>query len=243
MACDWAGAGVSNSSKLWIIIANRAQVKPMGMSRHFCHILKYATNEAIALLEAKRLYDRNIAFLLRIIHGTFFEDLANLRHAMVKVRGNTGTVLKNGWTSCFPCVAFGLNRQTPLHRDSKGCRGGLDIISVFGNFTGGHFRLQDLNVVAEWQPGCLGALDGYDLAHEVLQWEGTHRVTLISFCRGSAWRGLKVDRDISHPKLSKVIEDLVRARLWRKASMEETFGATVAVGKRSCGMKGHEEVS
>ncbi|KAF8595560.1 hypothetical protein BDV93DRAFT_403007, partial [Ceratobasidium sp. AG-I] len=76
------------------------------------------------------------------------------------------------WTSPFPCFGFGINRQTLKHRDTSGLSGGMDVIGVLGDFTGGTLSLQDLNAEFEWRPGCLGAFDGYDLTHEVLGWEG-----------------------------------------------------------------------
>lgn len=149
--------------------------------------------------------------MIEILHPALSNNLKQLKDAMAEIPRPTSVVLANGWNSLFPCVGFGLNRQTSIHRDAKGFRGGLDVISVLGNFRNGHFRLQDLNVVMEWQPGCLGAFDGYDLTHEVLEWEGTHRITLISFCRSSTWRGLKVPYNVPHPTLAQLEQNMQKA--------------------------------
>lgn len=141
--------------------------------------------------------------------------MRRLRAAMLKVRGPTKVVLENGWTSPFPCFGVGINRTTAKHRDTKGFSCGMDIIGVLGEFSGGLFKLQDLNVEMEWEPGCLGALDGYDLTHEVSEWEGSHRITLLSFCRSSTWRGLKTHPELSRPTVDEVIRNLRSAQAAR----------------------------
>lgn len=182
----------------------------------------------MALLNSKRLYDRNIAFFVTILHRGFSNDLRQVREAMAKVRGPTGDAIANGWTSLFPCFGIGFNRQTSLHRDTRGLRGGVDVINVLGRFKKGDLRLQDLNVIAEWGPRCLGAFDGYDLAHEVLDWDGTHRVTLISFCRGTTWKGLKVPREVSRPTLAMLTEDLQGAHKLRRQYVQASASKRMA---------------
>jgi hypothetical protein len=177
--------------------------------------------EMIGFLESKRQYDCQVAHLVGILHQSLFQTLDSLRTRMSKVRGPTGVAVQNGWTSRFPCFAVAFNRQTRLHRDTQGLKnGGMDVISVLGKFSGGNLRFQDLNMEVEWQPGSLGAFDGYNLAHEVLEWQGTHRVTLISFCRGTTWKGLKVDSSVATPTLQEVKVRLEEAQQARRRAIE-----------------------
>jgi hypothetical protein len=68
----------------------------------------------------------------------------------------------------------------------------------------------------EWQPESLGAFDGYNLTHEVQEWQGTHRVTPISFCRGTTWKGLKVDYSVATPTVQNIEARLEEAQWTRK---------------------------
>jgi hypothetical protein len=204
----------------------RHKCRPMDMSLQFKESLRPdSSQEMIAFLEGKRLLDFQLAHLTDIIHDSLGRSMRKVKAAMLKVRGPTSTVLENGWTSCFPCFGVGINRQTGIHRDTKGFSAGMDIIGVLGEFSGGQggkFKLQDLNVVLEWVPRCLGAFDGYDLTHEVLEWEEGYRVTLISFCRRSTWKGLGLETDVSRPTLPHVQANLTVARDEYRAIGEES---------------------
>jgi hypothetical protein len=72
----------------------------------------------------------------------------------------------------------------------------------------------------EWQPGSLGAFDGYNLTHKVQEWQGAHRVTPISFCRGTTWKGLKVDSSVATPTLQEVKVRLEEAQQARRRAIE-----------------------
>lgn len=176
----------------------------------------------IRFLEGKRLFDSQLKHLTDIIHSSLGRSMRELGKAMLKIRGPTKSVLENGWTSPFPCFGVGINRTTAIHRDSKGLRGGMDVIGVLGDFNGGTFKLQDLNVELGWSAGCLGAFDGYDLTHEVLGWKGVCRLTLLSFCRSSTWRGLKLNPNLSIPTLDQVLKDLTLAKEKREKGIEES---------------------
>ncbi|KAG8724037.1 hypothetical protein FRC09_000712 [Ceratobasidium sp. 395] len=182
------------------------QIRPMAMSVHFREALQdRSAPQTIRLLESKRLYDRTMSFLVDIIHRPLGESMGTVRECMSAVTGPTSVALRNGWTSCFPCVGIGVNRTSKLHRDSKGIKDGMDVIGVLGTFTsGGELSLPDILFEAEWKPGCVGAFDGYTLRHEVRPWEGGTRVALISFCRQSTWTGLKLDYSLETPKLPEV---------------------------------------
>ncbi|KAG8691125.1 hypothetical protein FRC11_006610 [Ceratobasidium sp. 423] len=192
----WYGPGMYRVKE----IAVAAKLREMMQDR--------CRQQTVNLLESKRIHDRNVTFLMGLIHPDLLEIMQRLQNKMGNLESATADVITQGWTSCFPCFGFGINRQTTLHRDSNGMRGGLDVIGVLGDFTGGDFHIQELNLVAEWGPGSLGALDGYDFSHEVKPWSGKYRVTMISFCRASTWDGLGVDRHLSRPTLSRLTNNV-----------------------------------
>ncbi|KAG9102122.1 hypothetical protein FS749_015705 [Ceratobasidium sp. UAMH 11750] len=194
------------------------------MSAHFRDALKeHCAQKTIRLLEAKRLYDYQLEYLTDIIHASLGTSMRKLREeCMAKVTGPAHVVLENGWTSAFPCFGIGVNRTSPLHRDSKGMRAGMDVIGVLGTFTeGGELNLEDAALEVEWVPGCLGAFDGYDFRHEVREWKGGSRVALISFCRKSTWDGLKLDPALSRPTLADVSTRLQEAKDIRSHAAEQ----------------------
>jgi hypothetical protein len=195
----------------------------MKMSLHFRNALQEkCLHETIQFLETKRLFDQKVSYLTNIIHPSLSSCMRELRSHMSAVKGPTEVALINGWTSAFPCFGMGINRTTGLHRDTRGLRGGLDIIGVLGTFTmGGDLELPDLNLRVEWRPGCLGAFDGYDFRHKVNSWTGGSRVALISFCRQTTWSGLGLDSTLSRPTASECQARLLSATNQRSVAIEE----------------------
>ena len=49
------------------------------------------------------------------------------------------------WSTPFSGFAIIANRETPLHRDTQGGRTMLDILSVFGDYSGGRLEIPLLN--------------------------------------------------------------------------------------------------
>ncbi|KAG8795552.1 hypothetical protein FRC12_012991 [Ceratobasidium sp. 428] len=191
------------------------RIRPIQMSLHLREALaEGSARQLVNLFEAKRLYDKQMALMTRIINRPLSESMLRLRGRMTAVKGPTQTAVVNGWTSAFPCFGIGINRTSALHRDTRGIRRGLDIIGVLGTFTaGGDLELPDLNLWAEWKPGCVGAFDGYDLRHRVAPWSGGSRVALISFCRQSTWSGLGLDSTLPRrPTLAECRRHLSEAQ-------------------------------
>ncbi|KAG8721215.1 hypothetical protein FRC08_014948 [Ceratobasidium sp. 394] len=208
----WYGTGQENVSQLQVSVPFRQALA--AQEQH----------EVGNVLEAKRNYDWMTDCLLSILHEPLRQSMRALLDKLAEEPDPVGEVTRQGWTSSFPCVAFAFNRESGKHRDSKGIRGGLDVIGVLGSFSGGRLKFQDLNMEADWVPGCLGAFDGFDLTHEVAPWAGNHRIALISFCRGATWKGLKLARTVSHPSLSTFSTALSRAKEVRKEFTSTIFG-------------------
>ncbi|KAG8716915.1 hypothetical protein FRC08_008539 [Ceratobasidium sp. 394] len=206
-SCGWYGTGQENVTDITISVPFRKALE------------KQKAHEVADTLEAKRIYDFVVKLLVSIIHDLFAGSLESLLNRLAKEPGPVGETTRNGWTSLFHCTAFAFNRQTAKHRDSKGCRGGLDVIGVLGSFSGGPLKFQDLKMDIEWQPSCVAAFDGYDLTHEVGEWRGSHRITLISFCRNATWKGLGLPREISHPTLTSMCSALAQACAARQAAI------------------------
>ncbi|KAG9086865.1 hypothetical protein FRC06_002846 [Ceratobasidium sp. 370] len=198
-AGGWYATGMENKRRMVMSSQLRAVLAPGSRAatlRHFA--------------ASRELNDR-IRHLTHIIHNGLCTGLKGLRARMRRQPGVVGEAVAKAWSSVFPCAAVGFNRTTRVHRDSKGFRNGLDVIGVLGRFTGGNLKFQDINVTLEWGSGCLAAFDGYDLAHEVEPWEGHSRVTLISFCRSSSWRGLKLPLSVLAPKLEDLKANLEKS--------------------------------
>lgn len=85
------------------------------------------------------------------------------------------------WRSVFFFLSVRFNRQTCIHRDAGGMRGGLDALFLAGRFTGGDLYLQDFGLVVEWGNGDFCCFDGKTFIHAVQPWEGTERNCFIYF--------------------------------------------------------------
>lgn len=197
------------------------QKYPMHMSSQLGQALQPVSRAmALRFLKAKLEFDSRISHLTAILHWSLFRALKGLRSQTRRLPGPVGSAVSRGWASIFPCMAIGFNRTTGIHRDSNGFRNGLDIIGVLGKLTEGHLSIPNLGLRFEWEPGCLAAFDGYDLAHEVEEWDGLYRVTVISFCRSSSWRGLNLPLNVSAPTLTQL-----------KAHLEESIGDKTKAGE------------
>ncbi|KAG9100256.1 hypothetical protein FS749_015827 [Ceratobasidium sp. UAMH 11750] len=177
--------------------------RPMTLSAQYRAAFKPRSRNAMTkFLIAKRELDTWIAHLVCIFHWSLGRALKVLRQLMRCLKGEVAVAVTKSWSSLFPCTAVGFNRTTRRHRDSKGFRFGLDAICVLGSFRNGPLVFPELGLNFEWVPGCLSLFDGYDLVHEVEEWEGLYRCTLISFCRSSSWRGLKLPLDVQPATLA-----------------------------------------
>ncbi|KAG9075749.1 hypothetical protein FRC06_009911 [Ceratobasidium sp. 370] len=203
----WYGTGQENVTNL-------------GVAAPFLKAMNRQQEQEVAnVLEARRIYDHIVRMLSRIVHGSLDDCMHALLRRLKQEPGLVGQVAREGWTSNFPCVAFAFNRESRKHRDTNGLRHGMDVIGILGSFAGGPLRFQDLNMKVEWGAGCIGAFDGYDLTHEVLPWEGSHRIAMISFCRSSTWRGLGMSHDATAPTVSRMIGALADAKTARKSAI------------------------
>ncbi|KAG8721965.1 hypothetical protein FRC08_008359 [Ceratobasidium sp. 394] len=210
-SAGWYGTGQEN-------------VADINVSVPFLKAMNNQQEQEVAhVQEARRIYDHIVRMLVKIIHGSLDECMRRLLHELEQDPGVVGQVAREGWTSSFPCVAFAFNRESGKHRDTNGLRHGMDVIGVLGSFVGGPLKFQDLNMTVEWGAGCMGAFDGYDLTHEVLPWQGSHRIALISFCRSSTWRGLGLSHNATAPTLSRLVASLAEAKVTRKSAIAEAL--------------------
>lgn len=204
------------------------QKKPIQVSSGLGLALSDTSRDAtVQLLEAKRLLDDRLKMNLEFLHPELAQVLAELKQKVLSENGtDPSKVLEYGWTSPFLNYAIAFNRQTGAHRDSKGIENGMDFLLLLGKFAGGRLFFPDLDLKLEWKPGFFCAFDGYSFTHCVERWEGRQRTCLISFCHGAAFRGQKIDHNISMSTASGVAERVLKARgTWqeeRKKRYEES---------------------
>lgn len=218
---------------MWLLIATPliridrlvAQTLPIQVSSGLGAALSNKSRAAtVSFLESKRLLDKRIERVVKILHPGLAEIMAELKEKVLKAQGTAPSqVLENGWTSPFPNYIVAFNRQTGVHRDSKGFENGMDFLILLGKFAGGRLVLQDLNLKLDWKPGFFCALDGYTFTHRVERWEGRQRICLISFCHSSAFRGQKVNCVIPAPTAAGMGERLSKVKAEVQKDRAEKF--------------------
>lgn len=83
--------------------------------------------------------------------------------------------------SAFSGLALIYNRRTPRHKDGNGGPESYDALWPCGDYRGGELRFEDLNFTSYYGPDTFVLLRGGKLAHEVLDWEGAQRFSVVFF--------------------------------------------------------------
>ncbi|KAJ2927250.1 hypothetical protein H1R20_g9842, partial [Candolleomyces eurysporus] len=89
----------------------------------------------------------------------------------------------------FSGFAIIANRETPLHQDTQGGRTMLDILSVFGDHSGGRLEIPLLNARFVYNPKTAFVLPGYLMQHGASRTEG-ERVCIASYMRPTVGEGI-----------------------------------------------------
>lgn len=93
------------------------------------------------------------------------------------------------WSTPFSGFAVIANRETPFHRDTKGGRTMLDILSVFGEYSGGRLEIPLLNARFVYDPRTAFVLPGYLMQHGASRTNG-ERVCIASYMRPLVGEGV-----------------------------------------------------
>jgi hypothetical protein len=125
--------------------------------------------------------------VLALIHPELFDVqfrvMEQLASGDVEVSGMEHMkALFEHWSTPFNGVTVIANHETALHRDMKGGRALLDLVSAFGNYTSGRFEVPLLGARFFYNPGTLIALPGYVFEHGASKTNG-ERICLVSFIR------------------------------------------------------------
>ncbi|KAG8706273.1 hypothetical protein FRC08_001166, partial [Ceratobasidium sp. 394] len=96
------------------------------------------------------------------------------------------------WASIFPGHSFICNRKNGSHIDGNDIQCGFEAILAGGRFTGGHLRLDDLDVRLRLSLGTLLLLDGTSLQHSVEPWSGPQQFSHTLFAHRSLFLELKI---------------------------------------------------
>lgn len=110
------------------------------------------------------------------------------------------------WPSVFTGVTCVVNRITPPHRDRNGFKAGFDFLLTGGDYSG-ELRLRDIGITFPYRPGCVVALAGRVLTHEVGSWSGKDRICMAHWIRERVFMKLGID-DLHWPTVQ-----VLRSRL------------------------------
>jgi hypothetical protein len=86
------------------------------------------------------------------------------------------------WPSIFTGVTWVVNRITPPHRDRNGFKAGFNFLLTGGDYSG-ELKLRDIGITFSYRPGCVFALAGRVLTHEVGSWSGKDRICMAHWTR------------------------------------------------------------
>ncbi|KAG8780389.1 hypothetical protein FRC12_023097 [Ceratobasidium sp. 428] len=151
----------------------------------------------------RSLTDNSLNDLMRLFHPVFYHLLCQLRDKLFNAE-NPPPVSWDAWSSIFSFQSIGFNRQTRMHRDPAGMHGGLDVLFLLGDHTGGRMKWQDLNVKADWLPGDLCAFDGKVFSHGIEEWKGSKRYCFIYFVHRNVFSHFGLPSSCCFPSVSEL---------------------------------------
>ncbi|KAG8690846.1 hypothetical protein FRC11_008721 [Ceratobasidium sp. 423] len=172
-----------------------------------------------AYLDARALNDGKINHMTKIIHESFHAALIEAKDC-IRVKSLEAAGWMDQWTTNYLSQAIFENRQTGLHRDSRGSPYCADFLYILGDFQGGDLFLPDLNIKIEWLPNAACMFDGRTFAHEVLPWKGSRRLCMVNYIWKTAMDDLGVKLPKQAPKLSEILSRVKEDRAARKAGSE-----------------------
>lgn len=149
----------------------------------------------------KELVDLRINDLICQLHPRFYELMRMLKLALMRDQCPPPEFWEV-WHSEFAFLSVGFNRQTSIHRDAGGMRGGLDALFLVGNFTRGDLYLQDFGLEVEWRAGDFCCFDGKTFSHEVREWDGEDRKCFIYFVHANVMKHFGLDTSVPFPTVA-----------------------------------------
>ncbi|QRV97806.1 hypothetical protein RhiJN_25825 [Ceratobasidium sp. AG-Ba] len=168
---------------------------------------KETLEDFIAHHIGKSMADHRINDLIMHLHPTFYQLMCRLRNELFEAE-LPPPVLWDVWSSIFTFQSVGFNRQTEMHRDAAGMHGGLDVLFLLGDHTGGRMRWPDLPVKADWLPGDLCAFDGKILSHGIERWSGSKRLCFIYFAHRNVLSHFGLPDTCCYPSESEIVKTL-----------------------------------
>jgi hypothetical protein len=128
-----------------------------------------------------------VGALLSLVHPELFKLQMDMldRLASGQVEVNDKEIMKDlfpDWSTPFNGLAVLTNRETPSHRDIKGGRRTFDILTTFGDYTGGRLHVPLLSANFIYGPGTGFIMPGYVFEHSASRTEG-ERVCVASYVR------------------------------------------------------------
>jgi hypothetical protein len=151
-----------------------------------------ALMNAVILLTHKAQYHASISTLEKIKSST--------QHQGIK------KYLGQFWPSICSGLTWVNNRITPPHRDKNGFYEGFDYLSYSG-LSRAKLDLRDLGMTLSCDPGCVVALAGRLLTHQVDEWESGDRICIARFIRRDVMTNLGIET-LELPALRDVKESL-----------------------------------
>ncbi|KAG8690544.1 hypothetical protein FRC11_010856 [Ceratobasidium sp. 423] len=176
-------------------------------------------------LSERALNDGKINHMTKLIHPAFHKTLVEAKER-VRTHSTEGATWAEYWTSDYLNQAIFENRQTPLHRDSRGAHYCADFLYILGDFKDGDLFLPDLNLKLEWLPNSACMFDGRTFAHEVMPWSGERRLCLVNYIWKTSLDNLQVELPTKAPSLSEIKTRVAQERATRAVKGRSAGGLT-----------------
>lgn len=132
------------------------------------------------LLQRIRHLTANVDSIFKIVSPRQYRRYRKAHEGM-KLRNPHTRSAATFFDSAFTGLALIFNRRTPRHKDITGGEISWDGLWPIGDYQGGDLHFADLNFTSYYGPDTFVLLRGGKLAHEVLDWEGPLRISVVYF--------------------------------------------------------------
>ncbi|KAI5895948.1 uncharacterized protein SCHCODRAFT_02663830 [Schizophyllum commune H4-8] len=176
-------AGQLKLVKAWHQIGHHTEA-PSASGHIFDSAKRY--RDACNLMRDLRLISDPVEAVLRAVDPAQYVAMQDLR-----LRLEGACAYLRGLNAIDPIPFMGrivvFNRQTPAHNDKRDPANAWTCIVAAGDFRGGSLRISNLNLTVRLEPGDAVMLRGHVLMHEVEDWEGSQRISIVHFTHQSLW--------------------------------------------------------
>lgn len=144
-------------------------------------------SETCELFKSLELVSHCVNTVLKIVDPIFHTNLMHL-HTMMKQKYAIAKCMNAIDPLLLESQEVLYNRLSGLHFDRQDPKLAYAVLLMAGSFKGGHIWILLLKLRIRLEPGDMVLIQGRVLGHQIKEWEGGQRISILHFTHTSMWR-------------------------------------------------------